>query len=290
MLTPQVSVVLGILILIFGVIAGFSDVYISYRILHLSIASVYILLTPLVIYVHSKRFYTKGPLDWIAWMHFILFGFILFITVKMLKKWLPKRHYHYEEKSEETKHEHFDNHNVVTNNGKKYDLSSYFESRKDLLYYKKTLSILNDLSEHNDSLLDVGGWKGEFISKVNGFTDKTVIDLHKKPKNFPEDINFISSDFIKANINKKYDVVICMQVLEHIDNDIIHRFTQKLFEVGTIVLISVPYKWEKGACKYHIQDPVDENKLKSWTKKEPSKTWIIKEKKSKLSRLIALYS
>lgn len=166
----------------------------------------------------------------------------------------------------------------------------YFENRKDLLYYKKTLSILNDLSEHNDSLLDVGGWKGEFISKVNGFTDKTVIDLHKKPKNFPEDINFISSDFIKANINKKYDVVICMQVLEHIDNDIIHRFTQKLFEVGKMVLISVPYKWNKGACKYHIQDPVDENKLKSWTKKEPTRTWIIKEKKSKLSRLIALYS
>ena len=95
MLTPQVSVVLGILILIFGVIAGFSDFSLSYRILHLSIASVYILLTPLIIYVHSKRFYTKGPLDWIAWMHFILFGLILFITVKMLKKWLPKRHYHH---------------------------------------------------------------------------------------------------------------------------------------------------------------------------------------------------
>ena len=93
---------------------------------------------------------------------------------------------------------------------------------------------------------------------------------------------------MKIEIYKKYDVVVCLQVLEHIDHDIVKKFTQKLFQVGKTVIISVPYKWELGKCKYHVHDPVDESKLYSWTKRYPKKTWIITEKNG-VKRLIALY-
>lgn len=167
-------------------------------------------------------------------------------------------------------------------------IQKYFDSRKDLKYYQTIYNILENLPDDNNSILDVGGWKGEFLSKVDGFTSKTVIDLHKKPENFPKDITFINENFLTVNLTKKYDIVICMQVLEHIDKKHINQFTQKLFQYGKNVLISVPYKWKKGFCKYHLHDPVNEAKLKLWTKREPQKTWIVTENNN-ISRLIALY-
>ena len=54
----------------------------------------------------------------------------------------------------------------------------------------------------------------------------------------------------------------CLQVLEHIPDPT--AFARKLFECGQVVIVSVPYRWEAGACSEHIHDPVDERKLREW--------------------------
>lgn len=118
MLTPRMSSTIGVLILIVGFCLGFSELHIPYRILHLAIASSFILLTPLVVYVHSNRFYTKGPTDLIAWSHFVLFGFLLYLTVRMVRRW----------KSKTTSH--FTENYVVTNKGVSYDLSDWITQKK----------------------------------------------------------------------------------------------------------------------------------------------------------------
>ena len=92
---------------------------------------------------------------------------------------------------------------------------------------------------------------------------------------------------MKTNLNNKYDVVTCLQVLEHIDDDTVYNFAQKLFTLGNIVIISVPYMWKKGICKYHKQDPVDETKLYGWTKKIPIYSIIIKD--NHFNRIINVY-
>lgn len=166
--------------------------------------------------------------------------------------------------------------------------AKYYDDRKDFLYYKKCIDILQELSSYNKSIIDVGGWKGDFIKNLHFFNDRTVTDLHKKPSNFPSNVKFISGDFTKINFNRKYDIVTCMQVLEHIPHNKIHQFTQKLFNLGKTVIISIPYKWDKNFCKYHIHDPVDEYKLYKWTKKVPSKLYLVREN-NKTERLIAIY-
>jgi hypothetical protein len=115
MLTPILSSFIGVLLLCFGILAGLSDIHVPYRTLHLSIASTYILLTPLIIYVHINRFYVKGPTDWIAWLHFIIFSFILYLTVKMIKRWLPTKTSHFTEKL------------IIKNNGNTYDLTDWVD-------------------------------------------------------------------------------------------------------------------------------------------------------------------
>ncbi len=81
-----------------------------------------------------------------------------------------------------------------------------------------------------------------------------------------------------------FDLVLCLQVLEHLDNP--DAFAQKLLNAGRTVIISVPYRWPQGYCKTHKQDPVDEAKLERWTQRKPVETQIVTNGKE---RLIAVY-
>lgn len=90
-MNSHLSSIIAIIILVIGVVAGFSDIHLPLRQMHLAIGITFIVLVPVVIYVHLKRFYVKGPLDWIAWTHFILFSLILMIAVKMIKHWYPAK-------------------------------------------------------------------------------------------------------------------------------------------------------------------------------------------------------
>ena len=46
--------------------------------------------------------------------------------------------------------------------------NNYEKKRENMLYYKKTLTIIEYLRENNnlESIIDIGGWQGGFISKT----------------------------------------------------------------------------------------------------------------------------
>ena len=159
--------------------------------------------------------------------------------------------------------------------------SKYFESRKDLKYYKKIQEILRELSF--SSIIDIGSRKSPVFETLN--KDIYAISLDKDLVYEDKD-NFICADFNTWIPNRKYDVVLCLQVLEHLDDPF--KFTQKLFDTGNIIIISVPYKWKKGLCKEHVQDPVDETLIKQWTMRMPSQQFIIKENNN-VERIICCY-
>jgi 2-polyprenyl-3-methyl-5-hydroxy-6-metoxy-1,4-benzoquinol methylase len=80
--------------------------------------------------------------------------------------------------------------------------------------------------------------------------------------------------------------VTCFQVLEHVPDPA--AFARKLKELGRVLIVSVPYKWEKGKCKSHLHDPVDEAKMLAWFEREPDFSYIATELK-KVTRLIQVY-
>ena len=45
--------------------------------------------------------------------------------------------------------------------------------------------------------------------------------------------------------------------------------------------------WKKGKCPNHLQDPVDENKIYGWMKRNPTKTHISTDKN--MQRIICYY-
>lgn len=163
----------------------------------------------------------------------------------------------------------------------------YLERRKDLHYYKKCIELIDQISLKNmpQSIIDIGGWNGFFIKDLS-IKEKVCLDKKVKSGDY-DDVKYIEKEFLKWDADKQYDIVLCMQVLEHLNDKEIHAFTEKLFQIGKSVIISIPYKWRKGWCKNHKQDPVDYTKLKSWTKRNPFESYLVKDKG--VERLICHY-
>jgi hypothetical protein len=65
-------------------------------------------------------------------------------------------------------------------------------------------------------------------------------------------------------------------------------FAHHLLRLCEVVIISVPYRWPEDASSYHVHDPVDEEKLKTWFHREPNFTYRIAELHGQ-ERLICVY-
>jgi hypothetical protein len=160
-------------------------------------------------------------------------------------------------------------------------VNEYYSRRKEFHYYKKVKEILDSLTF--SSIIDVGCRKSPMMAGLDNTIYKAMLDIQEIP---PMDgIHMIQADFYTWTPDRKYDVVLCLQVLEHLDKP--KEFAQKLLQVGKTVIISVPYKWKEGSCKYHTQDPIDKSKLKGWVGREPDEDYVVTDKG--LERIICVY-
>jgi hypothetical protein len=164
---------------------------------------------------------------------------------------------------------------------RKYDIKSYYKNRKAFKYYQKVQSMLFKLPF--TSILDVGSRKSPVMEHIDSSIYKAMLDI--KPMPVQPGIHTITADFYKWKPDREYDIALCLQVLEHLDRP--KEFVEKLFQVARFVIISVPYKWAKGDCKYHVQDPIDEHKIFSWTGREPDEKHIVTDVGKR--RIICLY-
>ncbi len=157
-------------------------------------------------------------------------------------------------------------------------MTKYIEERKELLYYRYIKSLLAFMCVRIESIIDVGSHGVDILSFVN-CKKKVSIDL--AVPYYGKGVESFKIDFFHYKNEHLFDVVCCFQVLEHIERA--EEFSQKLLKTGRAIIVSVPYKWKKGLCKYHVQDPVDEKKLVHWFKQDPVFVDIIGE------RLIAVF-
>ncbi len=162
-------------------------------------------------------------------------------------------------------------------------IEKYYSNRKEYNYYKKVNEILNNLEFK--TIIDVGSSKNPVLENIlNTDIIRVALDIVHISNGSPT-IQYIQADFYSWDFDRYYDVVLCMQVLEHLKNP--KEFAQKLFSLGKTVIISVPYKWRKGLWHEHIQDPVDESLLKEWTQRCPNESYIIED--NRMKRIICVY-
>ncbi|SDO06980.1 class I SAM-dependent methyltransferase [Alkalicoccus daliensis] len=164
----------------------------------------------------------------------------------------------------------------------------YWKKRSNLMYYQYVDYIVRGVGAEAQSLLDVGSSNAAYTENFAWIPERFAIDISKPYAS--KNIQSIEADFLLYEIPKKFDLVLCLQVLEHIEDA--RTFAEKLFQAGDRVLISVPFLWEAGSSKEHVQDPVSFEKLRSWTGRDPDYHIVVEEPISnapKNKRLICYY-
>ena len=164
-------------------------------------------------------------------------------------------------------------------------MPSYWERRKNLLYYQVVRLLAVDLAKDATSVLDVGSRACPLLDWFPAVEYRTSLDL-REPYVAPS-VQSIESDFLQWAPDRLYDLVLCLQVLEEVPDA--PAFAKKLLASGTQAVISVPYKWREGKTPFHIHDPVDEAKLLAWFGREPNFQYICKEVESGKERMICVY-
>ena len=138
-------------------------------------------------------------------------------------------------------------------------MPTYFEKRSKEPYYKYVRMLLGILSYNANSICDVGSNGVDLISWLP-CPNKVSIDLRNPFSG--NGVEGIKGNFITYDFKTKFDIVTCFQVMEHIKSNQVHAFANKLLAVTEkLLIVSVPYMWAEGACRWHVQDPVDETKL-----------------------------
>jgi hypothetical protein len=158
----------------------------------------------------------------------------------------------------------------------------YWRSRGDLHYYREVIRLARVHAPEGGAVIDVGAHETKVLADLPWFTRRVALDrgeISVKPG-----VEVVRANFLKYTPERPFDLVLCLQVLEHIKDP--PPFAQRLFATGRTVILSVPYRWPKGKCKWHVQDPVDEAKLLAWTGREPDESTIVRDD---AARLIAVY-
>jgi hypothetical protein len=165
------------------------------------------------------------------------------------------------------------------------ELSRYWVVRKDLLYNRVAQSLAEAFCEAAQSVLDVGSGACPSLDWLPNVPKRVSVDL-RTPYAGPG-VTPVIADFLEWEPGELFDVVMCLQVLEHIPRA--DLFARRLLAVAKTAIVSVPYRWTPGRVRTHVQDPVDEAKLFSWFGREPNFSYVCHEVKTDAARLVVVY-
>jgi Methyltransferase domain len=160
---------------------------------------------------------------------------------------------------------------------------SYWETRRDLRYYREVVRLARVHVPAGRSVLDVGANDTEVLERLEWFERRVALDVDEIPPR--AGVETVTADFNEFEPGGRFDLVLCLQVLEHLDRP--GRFARKLLGARRTTIISVPHEWPGWVTEEHVHDPVDESKLRAWTGRDPTETSIVED--LGMERLIAIY-
>ncbi len=168
-----------------------------------------------------------------------------------------------------------------------YGTGAYWRDRMDLIYYQYFKYFIRCLGPNAKSMIDVGSGNVPYLEWFDWIPERVSIDLDYPYQS--EKVRGIRGNLLETDLGKKFDLVTCMQVLEHVPE--VEAFAKRLTEIGDLLLVSVPYKWPKGLVKTHVNDPVDLEKVVKWFGREPNYHLIVREpfKKRTGARMFAIF-
>jgi hypothetical protein len=172
-----------------------------------------------------------------------------------------------------------------------YQTQSYWKRRSGMIYYRYIEKIIEQLGASAQSMIDVGSGNCPYMEWFDWIPERVSVDIRVPYSS--EHVKGIQGDIFKLKFPKRFDICTCLQVLEHVPDA--KEFSQRLLQLGQIVVVSVPYKWPNTPkpTPGHVHDPVDYTKLTAWIGREADYKIVVEEplySNPKSRRLIAVYA
>jgi SAM-dependent methyltransferase len=170
---------------------------------------------------------------------------------------------------------------------KMYETGAYWRKRSDMLYYQYFSYIIRCIGAQAGSLVDVGSGNAPYLEWFDWIPRRVSVDLKVPYRS--ESVEGVTGDIRDLRFDETFDICTCMQVLEHVPEP--EPFARRLMELGSLVLISVPYKWPKGANKDHVNDPVGLESVVAWFGRQPNYHLVVREPfvRKKGARMFAIF-
>ena len=153
--------------------------------------------------------------------------------------------------------------------------------RKHLNYYRVVRELAKKYAPGAREMLDVGGYQPRYMTEFEWIPTRMCINVDPHAA---DDLAMSSGDFLTYKLGRTTDLVLCLQVLEHIIAPSL--FARRLCEGAAVTIISVAYKWAAGPESGHFHDSIDEEKLDAWTARTPRERVVVKDE---AERLVAVY-
>lgn len=159
---------------------------------------------------------------------------------------------------------------------------AYWDERRRYRYYREVVRLARRHVPEGGRVIDVGAKEVELLRQLSWFQSRVALDTgYVMPR---AGVETVIADFRDYEPDGPFDLVLCLQVLEHLPQP--EHFARKLLRTGRTVIISVPYRWPAEEHESHLHDPVDEAKLRTWTGAEPIEASVVEDGKR---RLVAVY-
>ena len=169
-------------------------------------------------------------------------------------------------------------------------MCTYWEQRRyrNQNYYNQTTEFVRRYAPDATSVIDIGNRGCEYIYEWDWIGEKTVLDVSGEIYRLNDTVWKVQEDFLTWQPTGQYDLVTCLQTLEHIRDPV--PFVKKLRDIQKdILIVSLPYMW--SACKApdeHQHDPMDLEMIHAWLGKNPLEEKIVAEARG-TERWIGVY-
>ena len=165
-------------------------------------------------------------------------------------------------------------------------MSDYWNKRiaRGHLYYRIAHSLVMQYAP-SGTLLDVGGGVHLGCRYLEWYPhDKTVLDVNGGEL---DNAAVIQSDVTHWDTDHRYNVALCLQVLEHLPDP--SAIAAKLRKWAEIVVVSVPYKWAADRQGQHEHHNLDLGTVSDWFGRQPIESVIEYGAHKNTSRIIAVF-
>jgi len=206
--------------------------------------------------------------------------------------------------------------------GSRLPSSEYWRERRSYLIYRHQFCILMRYAPRAASVLDVGSALPPFVNALTWIQQRTILgprfagnvakgggDLFSIERIRTKfNVTAVQADFLEwqppgwevaqapftlahaaapKTVPPVFDLVLCSEVIEHIATP--REFVRKLLAIGDLVVLSVPYRWEKcnDGC-HHKQNRITRDKIAAWAGRQPLAYDIVEESSGE-RRIICVY-